>query len=252
MRLPEDLARPTLHALLVTLVRVRLDHLSAVVTGGASGIGAAIAARFRSEGAQVNILDIASGTDISDEQQVAAALAAIDGPIDILVNAAGIALRQPVEQHDAAAWDRLFAVNVRGSFLTAKHVIPRMRARGGGSIIQLGSVVGVTGVRSRAGYSATKGALIALTRNMALDYAADRIRVNCICPGFVRTPLIAPLLADPARAARLTQAHPLGRLGESEDVANAALFLASAEASWITGQTLIVDGGFSAGHPEDY
>ena len=200
----------------------------------------------------MNTLDLTTGVDVSDEQQVQRALAAIDAPIDILVNAAGIAVRSPVDQHDAAAWDRLFAVNVRGAFLVSKHVIPRMRARGGGSIIHLGSVVGITGVRSRSGYSATKGALVSLTRNMALDYAADQIRVNCICPGFVRTPLIAPLLADPSRAERLTRAHPLGRLGEAEDIANAALFLASHEASWITGQTLVVDGGFSAGHPIDY
>lgn len=231
---------------------MRLENLTAIVTGAASGIGAAIAHRFRREGARVHEWDLASGVDISEEDHVARAITPIDGPIHILVNAAGIALRHPVDRQDTAGWDRLFAVNVRGAFLCSRHVIPRMNADGGGSIIHLASVVGVTGVRSRAGYSATKGALISLTRNMALDYAARRIRVNCIAPGFVRTPLIAPLLADPLRADRLTRAHPLGRLGEAEDVANAALFLASPEASWITGQTLTVDGGFTAGHAEDY
>jgi dihydroanticapsin dehydrogenase len=118
----------------------------------------------------------------------------------------------------------------------------------GGSIIHLSSAVGIVGVRDRAAYSASKGAIISLTRNMALDYAARGIRVNCICPGFVRTPLIDRLLQDPERTERLARMHPLGRLGEPEDVANAIVFLASPESSWITGHALVVDGGFSAGH----
>jgi NAD(P)-dependent dehydrogenase (short-subunit alcohol dehydrogenase family) len=121
----------------------------------------------------------------------------------------------------------------------------------GGSIINTSSVTGIVGVRNRAAYSATKGAIVALTKNMALDYAQYQVRVNCVCPGFARTPLAKALLQDPEREKRLIAMHPLGRLGTPEDVANAIVFLASDRASWITGHALIVDGGFSAGRPED-
>jgi NAD(P)-dependent dehydrogenase (short-subunit alcohol dehydrogenase family) len=115
----------------------------------------------------------------------------------------------------------------------------------------MSSVTGITGFRNRAAYSAAKAGIVGLTRNMALDYAARKVRVNCVCPGFVRTPFIRALLADAERAARLTSLHPLGRLGEPEDIARAVLFLASDESSWITGQALVVDGGSSAGHFTD-
>jgi NAD(P)-dependent dehydrogenase (short-subunit alcohol dehydrogenase family) len=141
------------------------------------------------------------------------------------------------------------AVNVRGIYLMSRFVIPHMAF--GGSIVNMASVTGLIGVRNRAAYSASKGAVIALTRNMALDYTARGLRVNCVCPGFVRTPLLERLLADPERAARLTSLHPLGRLGTPEDIASAVLFLASDAASWITGHALAVDGGFSAGHAVD-
>lgn len=118
----------------------------------------------------------------------------------------------------------------------------------GSAVVNSASVTGVMGFRNRAAYSSTKGAVVALTRNMALDYAPLGIRVNCICPGFVRTPLISAILSDEVRLAKLTALHPLGRLGEPADVVNAVLFLASEEASWITGQCLGVDGGLTAGH----
>jgi NAD(P)-dependent dehydrogenase (short-subunit alcohol dehydrogenase family) len=121
----------------------------------------------------------------------------------------------------------------------------------GGSIVHVSSVTGITGVRNRAAYSATKGAIVALTRNMAMDLAARRIRVNCICPGFIKTPLLAALLEDPDRTARITAMHPLGRLGTTEDVARAVLFIASDHAAWITGTTLVVDGGLTAGQRDD-
>jgi NAD(P)-dependent dehydrogenase (short-subunit alcohol dehydrogenase family) len=123
-----------------------------------------------------------------------------------------------------------------------------MRGKGG-AILHISSCVGTTGTRNRAAYSASKGAIIALTRNMALDYAGDNIRVNCLCPGFVNTPLLAKMPAD--RRARLAAAHPLGRVGEVEDVAPLALFLLSDQASWITGQAIGVDGGYSAGKMDD-
>jgi NAD(P)-dependent dehydrogenase (short-subunit alcohol dehydrogenase family) len=225
----------------------RLEGRTAVVTGGALGIGAAAAAALRREGARVSILDLKddSPCDITNAIQVRDAIERA-GPVDVLVNAAGIAVRRAAGEEDEADWDRCMAVNVKGIFLCSKYALARMPA--GGSIIHLSSAVGIVGVRDRAAYTASKGAIIALTRNMALDYAARGIRVNCICPGFVRTPLLDALLRDPERAQRLTAMHPLGRIGEPEDISHAIVFLASPESSWVTGHALVVDGGFSAGH----
>ena len=119
----------------------------------------------------------------------------------------------------------------------------------GGAILHLSSGVATTGLRNRAAYTASKGAILSLTRNMALDYAADKVRVNCLCPGFVNTPLLASM--PPERRAKLTALHPLGRMGEPEDIAHMALFLMSDQASWITGQAIAVDGGFNIGHMDD-
>jgi NAD(P)-dependent dehydrogenase (short-subunit alcohol dehydrogenase family) len=225
---------------------MRFTSKTAVVTGGASGIGAATAELLRAEGATVLVLD-KSNCDVTDEAAVAAAMAMPQ--IDILVTCAGIAVRNPVDQQDAAGWDRIFEVNVKGAFLAAKHALPRMPD--GSAIVHVASVVGTTGFRQRAAYSASKGAIVALTRNMAIDYAARGIRVNCVCPGFVRTPFIQPILDDSARAARLAALHPLGRLGTAEDVAKSIAFLASDDAAWITGHALAVDGGLAAGHADD-
>jgi len=191
--------------------------------------------------------------DVTEEEQVQAALAQAAetlGGIDVLHCNAGVAVRNRVSEQDAEGWDRCIAVNLRGVFLSSKYAIPYMLDKGG-SIVHTSSATGIVGVRNRAAYSATKGAIVALTRNMALDYAPYRIRVNCVCPGFTRTPLLDALLKDPDKAARLVKLHPLGRLGTPEDIASAVLFLASEQASWITGQALAVDGGFSAGVAED-
>ena len=145
--------------------------------------------------------------------------------IDALVNSAGIARRATVDETDMADYDAVMAVNVRGTFLVSKYALPQMKAHGG-AILHLSSGVATTGTRNRAAYSASKGAIVSLTRNMALDYAADNVRVNCLCPGFVNTPLLASL--PPERRARLTALHPLGRMGEPEDIAHMALFLLSA------------------------
>jgi len=238
---------------------MRLGSKLAAVTGGASGIGAAACARMTQEGAAVIVLDtnrpttgLAIEVDVSDEAAVDGAFGEIRaryGRLDILVNSAGIAGRNPVHETSVTDWMRILDVNVKGSFLCSKAALPLMGR--GASIIQLSSVTGITGVRSRAAYSSAKGALVALTRNMALDYASHGIRVNCVCPGFVRTPLTAALTSDKDRCDRLTALHPLGRLGEPEDIADAIVFLASDEAAWITGHALVVDGGFSAGHAAD-
>ncbi len=167
-----------------------------------------------------------------------------------MVNSAGVARRAKVDDTAMEDFDAVLRVNLRGTFLVSKHAVPLLRPHGG-SILHLASGVGLMGIRNRSAYSASKGAVIALTRNMALDYAADRIRVNCLCPGFVRTPLLDGLLKDNERTARLTALHPLGRLGEPRDIANAALFLLSDEAEWITGQAIAVDGGLTAGSMAD-
>jgi NAD(P)-dependent dehydrogenase (short-subunit alcohol dehydrogenase family) len=254
-------------------MQMLLDGKTAVITGAGSGIGQATAFAMAREGASVAILDSneAAGRqtaneltaqklnaaffpiDVTSEEQVRAAMSQIInrfGRIDILHNNAGIAIRHPVAEQDEQGWQTCMDVNLKGVFLCAKHVIPHMLVRGG-SIINTASVTGIVGVRNRAVYSATKGAVVALTRNMALDYARHQIRVNCVCPGFVRTPMAKALLQDPIKEKRLVDTHPLGRLGTPEDVANAVLFLASDLASWVTGHALVVDGGFSAGRPED-
>jgi NAD(P)-dependent dehydrogenase (short-subunit alcohol dehydrogenase family) len=242
---------------------MRLAGKVAVVTGGASGIGAATARLFAREDARVAIFDVnaqagsgealAVTCDVTREDEVRQGVervASTYGPISIVVNNAGCAFRNAVVDQDAEGWDRVLAVNLKGAYLVSKHALAHF-AEPGGSIIHMSSVTGITGVRRRAAYSAAKGAIVALTRNMALDYAARRIRVNCVCPGFVRTPFIAALLNDAERTRRLTALHPLGRLGEPDDIANAILFLASDEAAWVTGQALVIDGGFSSGHAED-
>lgn len=238
---------------------MRVRDKVAVVTGGASGIGAATAKRLAEEGARVVILDanppaeppFENATsllvDVRSEAEVQSAMEEVArrfGCVDSLINNAGIAIRKPVGEADEASWTDVVDVNLKGAFLCSKHALrfmPRF-----GSIVHMSSVVGITGVRERGAYSAAKGALVALARNMAMDYAERGIRVNCICPGFVRTPFIQGLISEPEREKKLTSMHPLGRLGEPEDIANAVLFLVSDESSWITGHALVVDGGFSS------
>lgn len=254
-------------------MRNRLASKFAILTGAASGIGAATARLFAKEGASVAILDVngaaaeqlaaeirdsgaeATGwsCDVADATQVESVItASVEryGAIHILFNNAGIALRAPVHEQDESSWDLVLDTNVKGAYLCSRSAL-RHFASDGGSIIHTSSVTGITGVRGRAAYSSAKAALVGLTRNMALDYAHRKVRVNCVCPGFVRTPFIGGILADEKRTKRLTRMHPLGRLGEPEDIASAVLFLASDEASWITGHALVVDGGFAAGQASE-
>lgn len=225
-----------------------------VVTGAASGLGLAIAQAAEAEGAKITAIDRVAAPfdnsricDISDEEQVMRALSGLPR-IDAVVNSAGIARRAKVDETPMSDFDAVMAVNVRGAFLVSKHALPHLRAFGG-AILHLSSGMATTGTRNRAAYSASKGAVVSLTRNMALDYAADKVRVNCICPGFVNSPLLANL--PPERRAKLAALHPLGRMGEAGDIAPMALFLISDQASWITGQAIAVDGGFNVGHSED-
>lgn len=238
---------------------MRLKGKVSVITGGASGIGAACAERFAAEGSEVAIIDLNSAdaavfrADVTNEAAVASAMRAIIeryGRIDVLVNNAGIPGRQPIESLSEEVWTRVLDVSLKGAFLCSKHALPHFPASGG-SIIHISSVAGIVGMRNRPAYASAKAALIALARNMALDYASRNVRVNCVCPGFVRTPLVAAIAADPERWARMEGLHPLGRVGEPSDIAAAVLWLASDEARWVTGASLVVDGGFSAGHNVD-
>jgi NAD(P)-dependent dehydrogenase (short-subunit alcohol dehydrogenase family) len=234
----------------------RLAGKRALVTGGASGIGAAIVARFRSEGADVVAADVDGGEvtmDVRSSSSVEAGVsAAVErlGRLDAVVCNAGIPAVGAAHELEERAWDEALATNVRGVFLTARATWPHLR-ESRGSIAATASVVGLWASAGQAAYCAAKAAVVMLTKCMALDGAADGIRANCVCPGFVQTPMLDRFLAsqpepDVARAAA-TALHPLGRLGAPTDVADAFVYLASDEAGWVTGTALVVDGGLTAG-----
>jgi len=245
---------------------VRLSGKTAIITGGGSGIGKAIAVAFSREGASVVIagrhqdkLDHAASeignrclsvsADVSraaDVQRLVNAAIEKFKRIDVLVNNAGVLLPGTAESLSEEDFDQTFNINVRGPWLLSRAVLPRMRAAGGGSIINIGSVLSTLGARNRVAYAASKGAVLAMTRAMALDHAAEKVRVNCICPGIVETEMVARFSMDEsARRQRLTW-HPLGRFGQPDDIAGLAVFLASDESAWTTGAMFTVDGGYSA------
>jgi len=245
---------------------VRLSEKTAIITGGGSGIGRAIAAAIAREGANVTIAGrdrakledaareigpncFAVTADVSkaaDVEKLAKAVIDKFKHIDILVNNAGILLPGTAESLTEEDFDQTFNVNVHGLWLLSRAVLPHMRAAGGGSIINIGSVLSTLGARNRVAYSASKGAVLAMTRAMALDHAGEKIRVNCICPGIVETEMVARFSMDEnARRQRLAW-HPLGRFGEPQDIAGLAVFLAGEESAWTTGAAFTVDGGYSA------
>ncbi|HYL93665.1 MAG TPA: SDR family NAD(P)-dependent oxidoreductase, partial [Alphaproteobacteria bacterium] len=168
------------------------------------------------------------------------------GALHILVNNAGVLLPGTAESHTEAEWERTFSTNVRGVWLLSREALPYIRAAGGGSIINIGSGLSVVGARSRVAYTASKSAVLGMTRAMALDHAAENIRVNCVCPGLVETAMVAGFVTDEQARRQRLALHPLGRFGQPEDVAGAAVFLASDEAAWITGAAFPVDGGYTA------
>ena len=246
----------------------------ALVTGAASGIGASIADTFARAGARVFASDIdeagaratterlvrAGGTadplalDVRDEdacQRAAARVSQIAGPLDVLVNNAGIGHVGTLLGTDGADLDRLYAVNVRGVFNVTKAFLPGMVARRSGVVINMASIGGLVGIRDRVAYCVSKHAVVALTRCLALDHALDGIRVNCLCPGRVETPFVSQRLReypDPEQAYReMCSSQPMGRMGRPEEIAAAALYLASDEAAFVTGAALSIDGGWSAG-----
>ena len=245
---------------------MRLTGKVAIITGGGSGIGKAIAQAFVREGAKVVIAgrdgkkleaaareigtdcvavsaDVSKGDDV--QKLVDAALEKVQR-INVLVNNAAVLLPGTAESLSEEDFDRTFAVNVRGLWLLSRAVLPHMRASGGGSIVNIASVLSMLGARNRVAYAASKGAVMAMTRAMALDHAAENIRVNCICPGIVATEMVARFNLDENARRQRVAMHPMGRFGQPEDVANIAVFLASDESGWTTGSVITVDGGYSA------
>jgi len=235
----------------------RLDGTVSLITGGASGIGAACAERFADEGATVVTADIAGSADhtvdVTDEAAVSAAVDAIvaaHGRLDSVVNAAGVAGGGPVHLVPIEEWARVIAVNLTGTFLVAKHALRPMVEQGSGSIINIASIEGIEGTEGGSAYNASKGGVVLLTKNLAIDYGRAGIRANAICPGFIETPLLHQVMDLPEMSkARDTirDHHKLGRFGQPSEIAGAALFLASQDASFVTGHALVVDGGFTAG-----
>ena len=249
---------------------MRLKGKKAIITGAATGIGLETARRFAEEGAQVVLSDIDSAgvaaaageitgaiaiaADVTDQGQVDALIAgAIEGlgGLDIFVNNAGIPMLGGVESLAEADWDREMDVNLKSIYRTGRAVWPHFKAQGGGVILNTASIAGLRGSAGQASYGAAKAGVVNLTRCMAIDGAQVPIRVNCICPGFIETPMVLAYLEgqdDPvASRAEVDALHPLGGTGRPGDIAAGFVYLASDEASWITGTALTIDGGLTAG-----
>jgi NAD(P)-dependent dehydrogenase (short-subunit alcohol dehydrogenase family) len=246
----------------------RLKGQVAVITGGTSGIGEAcvylfaregarvvLAGRSREKGERIEARVLQEGgtahfirTDVSRDEDAKNLIQETHKrfqQIDILVNNAGIGQQTPLHLMEEGEWDQVLDINLKSVFLCSRHALPIMQGQKRGSIINMASILGLVGFPGAGAYNASKGGMRLLSRNMALDYAKDGIRVNNICPGFIRTPMIEKEL-DGDTLKFLAGAHPLGRLGKPEEVAQAALFLASEESSFITGSDIFVDGGYTA------
>ncbi len=250
----------------------RLQGKVALITGAGSGIGRTTAVLFGQEGARLVLMDlqeaaaeetaasvraagaqaVAVSGDVSKSEDAKAAVAAAIqtfGRLDILHNNAAIDLRHRLHETDEEAWERSIDVNLKGTFLLCRAALPQMMEQGGGSIVNCSSLSGIIGVRRNAPYSASKGGVIAMTRQMAVDYARYNIRANCYCPGSVGTEMFERLIQkfpDPeATRKKAIEAIPLGRVATPEEIARTVLFLASDESSFVTGATLVVDGGLS-------
>ena len=249
---------------------MRLENKVALVSGGARGMGAAEARLFAREGAKVVIGDVLDDEgrqteaainefggeclyvhlDVTSEESWGSAVAETVnrfGKLDILVNNAGVVSRVPLEDLNVDEWDRVMDINSKGVFLGTKAAIPEMRRSGGGSIVNISSVAGLVGGDGSAAYRASKGAVRLFTKSTAIQYAAEGIRANSVHPGVIETPMTTPnLLATEVRREHSAARHPLGRVGQPEDVAYGVLFLASDESSFMTGSELVIDGGLTA------
>ncbi len=250
----------------------RLDGKICVITGAGGGMGRDAAILFTEEGAQVCAADVnleaaeetvaltngnafANRVDVADEasvQSMMAATAGRFGGIDVLYNNAGISPADDASVLDTSveAWDRVQAVNTKGVFLCCKHGIPHLQARGGGSVINVASFVAIVGAAtSQISYTASKGAVLSMTRELAVQFAREGIRVNALCPGPVETPLLLSIFGDDPAALERRRIHwPTGRLAKPREVVNGALFLASDDSSYVTGATFLVDGGLTASY----
>jgi NAD(P)-dependent dehydrogenase (short-subunit alcohol dehydrogenase family) len=251
----------------------RLTGKAAIITGAASGIGAATAKRFHAEGASVLIVDRtgedaaalarsldpsgrqvrAVTADVQDEAALRGCVAAAVeswGRLDIVVNNAGVPSRMPLEELTPEEIDRVIGTNLKGPLLLCKHAVPVMQRGGGGAIVNVASISSTCGIPGQFIYAPSKGAIAQMTRQLAVEYASHNIRVNAVAPGTIDTPMLRQRVADVERQKRsldwLLARHPIGRFGQPEEVANAILFLASDEASFITGANLAVDGGYAA------
>ncbi|UVI33835.1 SDR family NAD(P)-dependent oxidoreductase [Paenibacillus spongiae] len=248
---------------------MRLTDKVAIITGAAGGMGKADAILFAKEGAKVVITDlqeeklqetvqeiVRSGgeavgfthnvTSEEDWIRIVDETIARFGKIDILVNNAGVSNATPMLDMTVEQWDKTMAINVTGTFLGQKHVIPHMIKNGGGSIVNISSIAGLTGGSGAGAYTASKGAVRLLTKATAIDFAKHNIRVNSVHPGYIKTPMSIELMADEKMKQWFLSQSPLPRLGEAEDIANGVLFLASDESSYITGIELPIDGGYYA------
>ena len=255
---------------------MRLESKVALITGGGSGIGRACAEMFAREGAKVAVSDIsleraqattqfvtshggdaiAISGDVSvgdDAQNMVSATVEKFGKLDVLVNSAGVSARNamPKGSSPEEVWDKVMDVNLKGTYMVSWHAMPEMAKSGGGSIINLSSIMGLVGYPVGMGggfnpYNPSKGGVLQFTRNLAIDSASKNVRVNCICPGYVETDLTSALTKDAEALRRLETLHPIGRLGQPEEIAYAALYLASDESGFVTGTPLVVDGGYTA------
>jgi NAD(P)-dependent dehydrogenase (short-subunit alcohol dehydrogenase family) len=244
----------------VGMAQDRFTGRRALVTGAGSGIGAAVARALHAEGAQVLLADAAAdrveavagelgggarwvALDVRDEDAVRAATQ----DVDVLANIAGIGSTTSAPETTLEVWEDVFAVNARGTFLCCKHAIPGMAERGGGAIVNMASVAALVGLRNRAAYCASKGAVVALTRALAVDHVGDGIRVNAVCPGTVDSPWVRRLVEDAGESLDMLRARqPMGRLGRPEEIAEAVLYLASDAAGFVTGSAFVIDGGLTA------
>jgi NAD(P)-dependent dehydrogenase (short-subunit alcohol dehydrogenase family) len=240
--------------------RGRFTGKRALVTGAGSGIGEAVARTLHAEGAEVVLTDVSAEPveaiaaelgarasavplDVRDED----AVREVVRDVDVLANVAGIGSTTAAPETPLEVWEDVLAVNARGTFLCCKHAIPGMVERGGGSIVNMASAAGLVGLRNRVAYSASKGAVIAMTRALAVDHVGDGVRVNAVCPGTVDSPWVRRLVEEVGESLDTLRARqPMGRLGKPQEIAEAVAYLASDDAAFVTGTAFVIDGGLTA------